>query len=58
MDNKLFILLVLIAATYSTWQGLIERKNNIITISIKIRYLGAGIMLFIAAIIMIVQELN
>ncbi|WP_367916645.1 hypothetical protein [Leadbetterella sp. DM7] len=58
MDNKLFILFTLTIGVYLILRGIKESRDHIINISIKIRYFGAGIMLLVAAIIIVIKELN
>lgn len=56
MSNDLFILFMSIGSIYSLWQGLRQKNDNIINVSIKIRYLGVGIMLLALTVIMLVKE--
>jgi hypothetical protein len=56
MNNKIFISITLITAIYLIRLGSKEKTDDIISISIKMRYLGTGIMLLIIAIILIIKE--
>ena len=58
MDNKIFISVTLVIAIYLIRLGSKEKTDDIISISIKMRYLGTGIMLLIITIIMIIKELK